>query len=205
MCRRPAVSTISTSQPEMMASRRASFARRSTVAVFASPTCPSYRLALIAAATTFNCSRAAGPVNVHRNQQRTVAAILQPVGQLARGRRLTGTLQSGHQDDRRRLRCKFQLGGIFAEGFDQFVADDLDDLLAGRERRHHLLPDRLGLNVVDQVLDDFEVDVGFQQRQTDLFQRLGNVFFGEDGLSAKGLEGALQFFLEILEHRDSAR
>jgi hypothetical protein len=33
-----------------------------------------------------------------------------------------------------------------------------------------------------------------------LFQRLGYVLFGEDGLSAKRLEGALEFFLKILEH-----
>ena len=71
----------------------------------------------------------------------------------------------------------------------------------GDKRSHDLLADRLGLNAVDEVFDDLEVDVGFKQRQTNLFQRLGNVLFGEDGLSAKGFEGALEFFLEILEHR----
>src|SRR5579863_211498 len=60
MCKRPAVSTIITSQPETTASRRASLTRRSTVAVFASPTSPSYICALTACATIFNCSRAAG-------------------------------------------------------------------------------------------------------------------------------------------------
>ena len=45
-----------------------------------------------------------GTIHVHRNQQRPVPAILQPVGELARGRRLAGTLEAGHQDDGRRLR-----------------------------------------------------------------------------------------------------
>ena len=72
------------------------------------------------------------------------------------------------------------------------------------ERGQHVLADGLGLDAVDEVFDDFEVDVGFKQRQTDLFHRLGDVLFGEDGLSAERLEGALEFFLEILEHAGPA-
>ncbi len=52
-----------------------------------------------------------------------------------------------------------------------------------------------------RALDDFEVDVGFEERQTDFAQGLLNVLFDEDGLSAQALEGALEFFLEILKHR----
>ena len=48
---------------------------------------------------------------------------------------------------------------------DQFIADNLDDLLARRQRRRHLLADGLGLNVIDELLDDLEIDVGFKQRQ----------------------------------------
>ena len=88
-----------------------------------------------------------------------------------------------------------------AESCDEFVADDLDDLLAGRERGQDFLSDGLGLDAVDELFDDFEVDVGFEESQTNLFQRLGNVLFGEDGLPAERLEGALEFFLEILKHR----
>ena len=44
---------------------------------------------------------------------------------------------------------------------------------------------------VDQLFDDLEIDVGLEQRQTNLFQRFGNVLFGEDGLSAQALERAL--------------
>ncbi len=86
------------------------------------------------------------------------------------------------------------------EGSDQSVADNLDNLLAGRERGHHFLTDGLGLDPVDEIFDDLEVDIGLKQRQTDLFHRVGDVLFGEDGLPAERLEGALEFFLEILEH-----
>ena len=114
-----------------------------------------------------------GTVNVNRNQQRPVSAILEPVGELARGRGFAGALQPRHQHDRRRLRGELQFGRVFAKRRDQFVADNLDDLLARRKRGQHFLPDGLGLDAVDEVFDNFEVDVGLKQRQTNLFQRLG--------------------------------
>ena len=124
-----------------------------------------------------------------------MAAILEPIGEFARGRGFAGALQSGHQNDGWRLRGKLHPRRIVAEDFDQFVAHNLDDLLAGRKRSQYLLADRLRLNLVDELLDDFEVDVGFQQRQTDLAQRFLDVFFAENGLAAQALKGALEFFL----------
>src|ERR1700680_1508352 len=129
-----------------------------------------------------------------------MSAILQPVRQLTRGCGLAGTLESGHQDHGRRLRGKFHPRGVVSERLDQLVADNLDDLLAWRKSCENFLADSFGLDAVDQLLDDFEVDVGFKQRQANLAQRLRNVLFGELGLSAKALERSLQFFLKILEH-----
>ncbi len=128
-------------------------------------------------------------------------AGLEPVRQLARSSGLAGTLQSGHEHDRRRLRGELHARRVFAESLDQFVAHDLDDLLAGRKRGQHFLPHGLGLDTVDQLLDHFEVDVGFEQRQADFAQSLGDVFLAQPGLAAKRLEGALEFFLKILEHK----
>src|SRR5206468_461410 len=44
-----------------------------------------------------------GTVNVNRDQQGAMASIFEPMRQLARGRRLTGTLQASHQYYRGRL------------------------------------------------------------------------------------------------------
>src|SRR4030088_1539950 len=87
------------------------------------------------------------------------------------------------------------------EGFDQFVAHDLDNLLAGRKSGQDFLPDRLGPDAVDKFLDHLEIDVGFKQRQPDFTQRLVNVLLGQLGLTAKALERALQFLLKILKHK----
>ena len=100
-------------------------------------------------------------------------------------------MQPGHQHHGRRLRGKLHARRVLAENLDQFVAHDLDDLLARRQRGQHFLPDRLGANLVDQLLDDFEVDVGLEQRQPNLAQRLVDVLLGELGLPAEGLERAL--------------
>ena len=141
-----------------------------------------------------------GTIDVHRDQHGPVAALLEPVGQLARGGGLAGTLQSGHQHDRRRLRGELQLGGVFAQDADQLVANDLDHLLGGRERRHHLLAQRLLADVVNQFFDDLEVDVGLEQRHADFFQRFADVLFRQRALSAQVLKGALQLICKVLKH-----
>ena len=53
-------------------------------------------------------------IDVHGNQQRTMAAVLEPVRQLARGRGLAGTLQASHQHHGRRLRGKLHPNRVFA-------------------------------------------------------------------------------------------
>ena len=133
-------------------------------------------------------------IDVDRNQQRTMAALFQPCGQLAGGRGLTRTLQSRHQNHGRRLRCEFESGGIGSQHRDQLVANDLDDLLGGRKRGQHLLTQSLGADVLDQLLDDVQVDVGFEQRDPDLFERLADIFLGDGALATQVLKGALKFF-----------
>ncbi len=99
----------------------------------------------------------------------------------------------GHQNHGRRLGGEVEARGVFAEQRNQFVADDLDHLLGGRERGEHFAADGLLADVLDEVGDDLEVDVGFEQSDADLAQSFGDVFFGERALAAKALEDALQF------------
>ena len=55
-----------------------------------------------------------------------------------------------------------------AEEREQLVADDLDDLLAGRQALQDRLVHRAVADAIDERLDDLEVDVRLEQRQTDL-------------------------------------
>ncbi len=88
-----------------------------------------------------------------------------------------------------------QLGRVLAQHLHHLVAHNLDDLLARRKRRQHFLPDGLGLDLINQLLDDLEVDVGLKQRQPNLPQRLLDILLGKRGLPAQSLECALKFFL----------
>ena len=53
---------------------------------------------------------------------------------------------------------------VFAQNLDQLIANNLDDLLARRKRGRNLLADSLRLHLIDELLNNFEVDVGFEQR-----------------------------------------
>src|SRR5258706_4410634 len=122
-----------------------------------------------------------------------MASVLEPVRQLAGGCRLTGTLEASHQHYRWRLRGELDAGRVAAEDFDQLVVHDLDDLLAGRERSRDLLAEGLDLNLIDELFDDLDVDVSFEQSHADFPQGLLDVFFGERALAAEVFEGALEF------------
>jgi hypothetical protein len=56
---------------------------------------------------------------------------------------------------------------------DQLVADDLDDLLGGRKSRKNFRPDGFHADLLDEVADHVEVDVGLEQRHANLAQSLG--------------------------------
>ena len=111
-----------------------------------------------------------GTVDVHRNQHRTVAVLRKPARQFAGGGGLARALQADDHEDAGRLVGEAQLGFVAAEDLDQLFVDDLDDLLRGRKRREHFLAHRLFLDVFDELFDDPEVDVGFEQRHADFAQ-----------------------------------
>jgi hypothetical protein len=66
-----------------------------------------------------------------------------------------------------------------AEQLDQLGVHDLHDLLGRRQRRQHVLPDRLFLDAIDEGADDLEVDVGLQERHAHLAERLLDVVLGQ--------------------------
>jgi hypothetical protein len=131
-----------------------------------------------------------------------VSALFEPACQLSGGGGFAGALEAGHQHDGGWLRGELELGGVAAEGLDQLVADDLDDHLGGRERGEHLGADGLDADAFDQLLDDLEVDVGFEQGKANFLQGLVHVLFGEGALAAEVFEGALEFVCKVLEHKE---
>ena len=91
---------------------------------------------------TWSCCTALGRCRSAATISGRVALLLEPQRELARQRRLTGALQAGQHDDGRRLLGEPQPPGLAAEDADQFLVDDLDDLLSGVQRLRDLRPAR---------------------------------------------------------------
>jgi hypothetical protein len=142
------------------------------------------------------------PIDVHRDQLRTMTVLSQPACEFAGGRGFARALQADDHEDAGRIVGETQLRFMAAEDFDQFLIDDADDLLGRRERGEYFLAQDPLLHVFYQLFDDFEVDVGFEQGDADLAQRRIHVFGGEPAFAAQIFKDALQFFGQVVEHAD---
>ena len=88
-----------------------------------------------------------GAVDVDGDEHGAVAALFEPGGELAGGGGFAGALQAGHEDDGGGLGGEFEAGGVGAEGGDELVADDFDDLLGGVEGGGDFGAEGLGADV----------------------------------------------------------
>ena len=77
---------------------------------------------------------------------------------------------------------------------DQLIMDDLDDLLARRDRFRDGLTGCLGLNRFDEIAGNGQADIGFQQRDTHLAQGGFDVILGQGALLGQPVEDAPQAF-----------
>ena len=105
------------------------------------------------------------PAGVERGHQHPLlVAHPQEAAELGGGGGLAGALQAHHED-----RSGWggggdaDLGGLAAQHLDHAVVDDLYDLLAGRDRAQHVVPDGLFLDRVEQRAHRRQRRIGFQQ------------------------------------------
>jgi len=124
------------------------------------------------------------PLEVRGHEQRGVALLLEPAAQLAGQRGLTGTLQTGEHDHRRRVLREGQLAGLAAEDADQLLVDDLDHLLRGIQRGGDL--GALGpiLDARHEGTHHRQRNVGLQEGQPNLARRGVDIGVGQPPLAA---------------------
>ena len=188
-CRRPEVSTISTSLPSRVAWSSAQPAMSTGSLVGALLVDGGAGLP----ADLHELLDRRRPVDVAgRDRHRRVVLLAQHLGQLGRGRRLAGALQAGHQDDGRRARREGQPGRGAAHQLGELLVDDLDHLLAGVELLAHLDAQAALLHGRRELLDDLEVDVGLQQGEPDLAHRGVDVVLGQRAALAHAGQRSLQ-------------
>jgi hypothetical protein len=138
--------------------------------------------------------------DVGGHHQGMAALPFEPASELSRRGGLARPLQPEQQHDAGSAGVFGEAAlGIAKEG-EHLVADDLDDLLTGRQALEHCLIHRPIADPVDERLDDLEVDVGFEQRHPDLAERRFDVIFGQAHLAPERLEGVLDAGAQRLEH-----
>ena len=131
-------------------------------------------------------------VDVIGHEQRALALLLEREAELADRRRLAGALQARHHDDRRRLRAHVDAALRAAHERREFLIDNLDDDLRRRQRLEDFLADCAFLDRLDEVLDDLEIDIGFEERHADFPHRLVDIVLRQLAMTAQLLERLLQ-------------
>ena len=196
MCRRPAESTMTTSNPRLAASATAPFARAT------GSICPAGSCTRTAAfcATTFSCWIAAGRLTSVETSSGCRPCFASHFASLPAVVVLPAPCSPSSRMTRGRLVVGRQPAFGVAEQRHHLVADDLDDLLRRRQAAEHVLLHRPVADAVDERLDDLEVDVGFEQRQPDLAQRRLDVLGRQPRFAPQGLEDVLQACAQGLEH-----
>jgi hypothetical protein len=142
-------------------------------------------------------------LEVGSGEERFESAPLEVRRQLRCCGRLTGPLKADEQDDGRRLIGELERPVLLAEETDELVVDDLDQLLAGRDRGQDRFADRFRAHPLEELADDGQGDVGFEERETDLAQSFIHIRFGELSLAAETGERSFEPLGETFEHGPS--
>ena len=128
-------------------------------------------------------------VHVAGRQQRALAELAaHQAGQLRAVGGFTGALQTHHHHHRRPTVGSGDLGVGTAHQFGQFLVDDLDDLLGGRQALQHVAAHAALRHLGHKVLDYLVADVGLQQRQTHFTHTGADVGFRQAALPPEVLE-----------------
>ena len=140
------------------------------------------------------------PLQVGSDQHRRLVLALQPERQLRGQGGLTGTLEAGQHDHRRRVLGVAQAAGLAAEDGDELLVDDLDDLLGGVQRLADLLAAGPLLDRSDELLDHRQRDVGLEQGDAHFAHRLVDISLRQRTAPGQLVEDAAESFLQLLEH-----
>ncbi len=144
-----------------------------------------------------------GAIDVYGNELRFAAFFGEEAGELGGGSGFTGALQADDEDDGGWFVGETEAGLVRAEHFGELVAHDFDDLLGGRESGEDFLTHGFDFDFFDELLYDFEVDVGFEKGHTDFAKSFFHVGGGEFAFAAHVFEDALELVGKVIEHDTS--
>src|SRR4029453_55091 len=121
-------------------------------------------------------------------------------GELGGGGRLARTGQPDEHDADRRRTAQVERSRFLAEQPLQLAVDELDEVLLGAEAPQHVLAERVLPDRLDEVADDADVDVGFEQREPDVPERVLDVPLADPSLALQLPPQALELLTQGFEH-----
>jgi len=142
-------------------------------------------------------------LEVGPDEDRVAPLLLPPLGQLGRGGRLPGSLQTGHQHDGRGPRGVGDLEALPAEDAHQLLVHRLDDLLARREAGRQGLGADPEADAVAEAAGHRQLDVGLEECRPDFPQGLVEVGFADASLAPQAGRDPLEAVGEGVEHGPS--
>ena len=92
------------------------------------------------------------------------------------------------------------VGRWFAQGFDQFVVDDLDDLLPGIQSPRDFRPHRALTHSCNERFDDAEMHIRFEQCQAHFAHRCVYICFGEFSSPSELVKDLVESVGKIFKH-----
>jgi hypothetical protein len=141
-----------------------------------------------------------GAIDVERGHQHlALVALDHAAREFCGGGGFAGALQADHHDRDRRHRIEVDGLAVGAEGGDQFVMDDLDHHLAGRDRLDHGGADRLLADAVDKAAHHVERDVSLEQRAAHLAHRGVDIGLRQRTATRQPIEYPTKLFRQIVE------
>ena len=191
---RPAVSTMTTSYSLCRASAMPSRATATGSPVAESnsdcaPGCGAKTGTPARSAVDLELGHGVGALQVGGDQQRAVALALEPLGQLARQRGLTGALQAGEHDHRRRVLGQLMRRVSPPRMLTSSSLTILTTCWPGFSASRDLLAEGAFLHVGGELAHHGHGDVGVEQGTPDLAHGGIDVGLGQASLAAQVLEG----------------
>ena len=95
--------------------------------------------------------------------------------------------------------------GVAAEQDRQFSVENLNDLLARRNASEHRFAKRFFFDSGDEFFGDVKIDIGFEQRETNLAQRGIDVLLVDFSVTAEILKDLLQLVAQLRKHEVEGR
>ena len=140
-----------------------------------------------------------GAMEVARDEKWRAALGFQQAGQLSRGGGFSCAVEANDEDASGLV--EVQLGGVASKECAEFLVKNFYDLLAGRHAAENGFAEGLLLDLGYEILRDLEVDIGIEQRESNLAEGVRDIRFADLALAAEVFENILKFIRESTKHQ----